>query len=207
MTRLPSLIRRVRQLSSRWASGTGGASLIEGAIVLPLFILIASGIVEVGFALRDQQVISRLSREGANLISRDVTLEDAAAAVSGMSTEPLNFDNGTKVILSVLKRGGAIGTANYNTLVLYQRVEYGNHPGHSRLLTRGAGSFGPGPEYIAVNSDSDTSLQVTNAPAGLVTVSGGLIYVSEVLTSYRLQTPVATFGVAVPTELYSIAYF
>jgi TadE-like protein len=207
MTRLPSVNRPVQQLYYGWIRNTAGASLIEGAIVLPLFILIAAGIVEVGLALRDQQVISRLSREGANLISRDVSLEDAVAAVAGMATAPVNFDNGTKIILSVLKRGGASGTANYNTLVLYQRVEFGNHPGRSRLLTRGSGSFGTGPDYIALNSDTDTSLQVTNAPAGLVSVPGGLIYVSELLTAYKLSTPVATFGVAVPTELYSIAYF
>ena len=111
-----------------------GQSLVEFAIVMPLFLIIVLGIVEVGFALVDQHVTTRLTREGSNLISRDTPLAEAAAAVRSMASRPLNFDNGSsKLIFSVLKRGETTGTTNYNQIFVYQRYEYGSYPGTSKL--------------------------------------------------------------------------
>jgi hypothetical protein len=38
-------------------------------------------------------------------------------------------------------------------------------------------------------------------------VRGGLMYVTEVFTQHNLITPLNRFGVTVPNNLYSIAYF
>ena len=183
-----------------------GQSIVEFAIVMPLFLIIVLGIVEVGYALLDQHVTTRMTREGSNLISRDTPLQQAAAAVQ-MTSRPLNFANGTsKLIFSVLKRGETTGTTNYNQVFLYQRYEYGSYPGSSKLSTRGSGSFG-GPNYEAVNSDSNSSLQLTGGPPNLIGVPGGLIYVTEIYTRHKLITPLDRLGITVPQTLYSIAYF
>ena len=55
-----------------------GASLIEAALTLPLVLLIVFGTVEVGYSLLDSHTVTRLTREGSNLISRNTTLDDAA---------------------------------------------------------------------------------------------------------------------------------
>ena len=184
-----------------------GQSIVEFAIVMPLFLIIVLGIVEVGYGLVDQHVTTRLTREGSNLISRDTPLQEAAAAVQSMSSRPLNFNNGTsKLIFSVLKRGETTGTTNYNQVFLYQRYEYGSYPGTSKLSTRGAGSFG-GPNHTAVNSDTNSALQLTGGPPNLISVPGGLIYVTEIYTRHQLITPLDRFGIRVPETLYSIAYF
>ena len=186
---------------------TSGQSLIEFAIVLPLFLTVVLGIVEVGYALVDQHVTTRITREGSNLISRDVALPEAAAALRSMSARPINFDDGSsKLILSVLKRGETTGTANYDRIFLYQRYEYGSYPGVSKLSTQGSGSFSP-PTYQAANSDNNTGLRLTSGPANIVGVRGGLIYVTEVYTRHRLMTPLDRFGIRVPETLYSVAYF
>ena len=47
-------------------------------------------------------------------------------------------------------------------------------------------------------------------PAGIASVPGGLIYVTEVFTAYDSMTPLgdlSAYGIAVPNVLYSIAYF
>jgi hypothetical protein len=194
-------------LATRAIADTRAQSLLEAAMVLPLLCLIIFGVTEIGVALRDQHTISRLSREGSNLISRDVPLEDAAEALGEMSAGPVDFDVNSKVILSVIKRGGTVGTANYDALVLYQRYEFGTIAASSRLTTRGTGSFGTGPDHVADDSDTDTALQLTNAPDDLVSVIGGLAYVTEIITSHPLFTPLARLGVQVPQQLYSIAYF
>jgi hypothetical protein len=182
--------------------------MVETALIMPLFLVIVLGVCEVGYALLDQHSVTRMTREGSNMISRDTTLQDAVTVLRGMTSRPVNFDNGSsKVILSVLKRGETTGTSNYDRIILYQRHEYGTYSGSSKLLTSGGGSFPLAPDYTAVNSDGNTGLRVTNVPANLVAVRGGLIYVTEIYSRHDLITPLDRFGITVPQTLYSIAYF
>jgi Flp pilus assembly protein TadG len=183
-----------------------GQSLIEFAVALPLLMLMSLGVVEVAYALWDQHVVTKLAREGSNLISRDTTLQDAATALRTMSSQPVDFDADSTVIFSVLRRGATTGTANFDQIILYQRYQYGAIPATSHLQT-GGGSYGGPPNYEAAGADNNTALQVTNVPNDLVSVLGGMIYVTEIFTNHPLLTPFDKLGVPMPTELYSIAYF
>jgi len=195
--------QRLRKLA-----GCSGQSIVEFAIMLPLVLLIVLGVVEVAYALLDQQVVTKLTREGSNLISRDTSLQDAATAMASLSTRPVNLANGSRLIFSVLRRGATTGTSNYNQIILYQRYEYGNFTGSSQLSTRGGGSFRGAPDYEAVNADSNTGLQVTTVlPVALAADPGSMIYVTEIYTRHTRITPLDRFGVSVPETLYSIAYF
>jgi hypothetical protein len=191
----------------RARAGSSGQSIVEFALVLPLALLIVLGVVEFGYALLDEHVVTRLSREGSNLISRDTSLLDAGTAVTSMSSPPVDFTNGSKLIFSVIRMGATTGTTNYGVLVLYQRREFGNFTGTSSLTTVGTGSFGGGPDYIAANSDTDANLRVTNLPTNLVPSPGGMIYITEIFSRHNRITPLDRFGVLVPQTLYSIAYF
>jgi Flp pilus assembly protein TadG len=187
------------------ASGDGGQGLLEFALVLPLVLLLALGVIEVGYALLDEHVATKLAREGSNLISRDTSLSDATTAMRNMSSRPVNFDDGSsKVIFSVVRNISTTGAPNYNKPVLYQRRVYGTVTGSS-ILNNSGGTFGPAPDFQASSPDTDTSLQVSNLPA---TVSlGGMLYITEIYTKHPLITPLDRFGVTVPPILYSIAYF
>ena len=44
------------------------------------------------YALLDQHVVTKLTREGSNLISRNTSLLDTATAIRNMSTRPVNFN-------------------------------------------------------------------------------------------------------------------
>ncbi|HEV8395022.1 MAG TPA: TadE/TadG family type IV pilus assembly protein, partial [Vicinamibacterales bacterium] len=66
------------------------------AIVLPIIAMVSLGVVEVSYAVLHQHVISRITREGANLISRDVSLLDATTALKTMSTKPVDFTDGSQ---------------------------------------------------------------------------------------------------------------
>lgn len=187
-----------------------GQSIVEFAIVLPFILVLVLGMVEVSYALLDQQVVTKLTREGSNLISRDSTLQDATTALRTMATRPVDFANGSRMIFSVLKKGATPNTANYRQIILYQRHEYGSGGGASKLTTRGSGSFRGAPDYEANASDTNTGLQVLNVPNTLIAVEGGLMYVTEIYTQHQLITPVdrlRQWGFSVPTQLYSIAYF
>jgi hypothetical protein len=194
----------VTKRSFRSESGT---SIIEFALMMPVICVLALGVVETGWALLDAHVVTRLSREGSNLISRDTSLQDAASALQGMSARPVDFTAGSKVILSVIRNVGTVGAPNYDRPVLYQRYETGSFPASSKLTISGSGSFGPAPEYQASNSDTNTGLQVTNLPGTVGTSLGGMVYVTEIYSPHQLLTPFNAFGFSLPTSLYSIAYF
>jgi hypothetical protein len=193
--------RHLRPVSS------GGQSIVEFALLLPFMVVLLLGLVELSYALVDQHVVTRLAREGSNLISRDTEFQDAAAAMRSMASRPVNLDDGSKVIFSVLKRGATTGTSNYDKVILYQRYEYGSLPAQSTLTTAGPPAFGGPPNYEAANSDNNTGLQIANLPSDLVAVRGGMVYVTEIFTRHALITPLDAFGISVPTTLYSIAYF
>ena len=113
-----------------------GQSLIEFALVLPLVLLVALGVIETSWALLDDHVVTKLSREGSNLISRDTTIQDATTAIRQMASRPVNFDDGSsKLIFSVIKRGARQGTSNYDKPYLYQRYAYGTYGGSSQFTT------------------------------------------------------------------------
>jgi len=195
---------------TRLRHGQAGQTLIEFSLVLPLLLFIALGVVEASYALLDQHVVTKLSREGSNLISRDVTLQDAVSAMKTMTTRPVNFDaatGGSRLILSVIKKGATTGTVNYDKHILYQRYAYGTLSAASALTTVGSASFGAAPDYIAINSDTNANLQITNLPANISLARGGLLYVAEVYTTHTTLTPLDQFGVTFPDRLYSIAFF
>ena len=183
-----------------------GQAMVELALALPLILLLLLGVIEVSYALLDQHVVTKLTREGSNLISRDATLQDAVVAMTKMGTRPVDFTKSSTVIFSVIKRVPTAGAANFNKDILYQRTSYGAFAATSKLSTRGSGSFGGSPDYQANNSDNDTNLQITNLPP-VVRRLAGKLYVTEVFTKHTLITPFDKFGVAVPSTLYSIAYF
>lgn len=189
-------------------SGCRGQSVVEFALIMPLVLVVALGVIETGYALLDQHVVTKLTREGSNLISRDTTLQDAVTAMRSMSTRPVDFNTSSRVIFSVIKKGATTGTANYDKEILYQRLEFGALTGvQSTLRTRGSGAFRGAPDYEANNSDTDPNLQIMDLPANLTLIRGGLLYVTEVYTRHNLITPLDRFGVTVPDTLYSVAYF
>ena len=107
---------------------SSGQSLLEFAIILPLVMVLVLGVIEVGYGLLDQHVITKLAREGSNLISRNTTLTAAGDVMMSMATRPVNFAPGgvSKVIFSVVKKGTTSGTPNFNQDILYQRHIVGN---------------------------------------------------------------------------------
>jgi Flp pilus assembly protein TadG len=187
-------------------SSDRGQSLVEFSLVLPVVTVMALGVVELSYALLDSHIVTKLSREGSNLTSRDVTLADAVTALRSMSNPPVNFATRSTVILSVIKRGDTTGTTNYGKDILVQQYKYGAIAATSKLSTRGTVTFGAAPDYRAANPDNNSNLQLTNLPSNLLS-DGGILYVTEIFSTHTPITPLDRFGISVPGTLYSIAYF
>lgn len=188
--------------------GQRGQSLIEFSIFLPILLVVAFGVIETAYALLDQHVVTKVTREGSNLISRDTTLQDAVTAMTHMELRPIDFDENSRMIFSVIKKGATTSTTNFDKHILYQRHAFGSLTGvDSTLQTAGVGSFREGPDFEANNSDSDASLQILNMPDDVDLVRGGMLYVTELYTRHVRITPLDRFGITMPDILYSVAFF
>ncbi|HEY7292782.1 MAG TPA: TadE family protein [Vicinamibacterales bacterium] len=186
-----------------------GQSMIEMAMIMPLLVTIALGIIELSYALLDQHVVTKMSREGANLISRDSSPAFAAQALQSMRTGNVDFASTAKVIFTVVKRPSTTGAPNYDIPIVYSRYTYGASVGSGSAITCSAcsGNLGTAPDYIAPNSDNNTALRVTGGVPANSLSTGGSLYITEIYSSHPLITPFDRFGIPVPTSLYSIAYF
>lgn len=204
-------MRNIARFSrTRRLADASGQSMVEMAMILPLVVTLVLGMIELSYALLDQHVVTKMTREGSNLISRDATIDDAYTTLQGMATRPIDFVSRTKVIFTVVRNVDTTGAANFGQNIVYQRrIAGATGVGAGSVITCGctAGSFGPAPDYIASNSDNNTSLRVTGGvPANSIS-AGGMMYVTEIYTSHPLITPFDRFGITVPSTLYSIAYF
>jgi Flp pilus assembly protein TadG len=198
------MTRTSRSLAFRRLRAAQGQSIVEFALCLPLLLLLSLGVVETSNALMSQHVITKIAREGSNMISRETKLSAAGTALQSMSANTATFNSSTKVIFSVLMRSQT--GSNNGFLVLYQRYEFGNASlGTSQL--NGSGTFNSANDYTANNPNSDAGLRVTNAPSGIAAGGGDMIYVTEVYRQYDTITPVRNIGIPIPPKLYSIAYF
>lgn len=94
---------------------TGGQSLVEFALILPILLLLILGMIEFGWILNRQITLTNAAREGARAAAvQDVTNAYSAAdsAVANFATASgLNIDT-TKISFSILGSSGKFETGN-----------------------------------------------------------------------------------------------
>jgi Flp pilus assembly protein TadG len=202
-------LRFLRSTRARGLRDASGQSMIEMAMIMPLLVTIALGVIELSYALLDQHVVTKMSREGANLISRDSSPTMAAQALQSMRTGNVDFSSTSKVIFTVVKRPATTGAPNYDIPIVYSRYTYGASVGSGSAISCGActGNLGTAPDYVAPNSDTNTALRVTSGVPANSMSTGGSLYIVEIFSSHPMITPFNRVGFSVPTSLYSIAYF
>jgi hypothetical protein len=74
-----------QRTSSPRLRGDGGAVVVEAAIVMPLLVLLVSGVIDYGGAFREKTVFQAATRNSAR----------AAATASGVKAAPVSAPNGT----------------------------------------------------------------------------------------------------------------
>jgi hypothetical protein len=180
-----------------------GQTLAEFGITISLLMVVILGIFQVSFLIYQQYVALNLAREGANLILRAGSFDDAASAIRSALADPL-FDTDTKLILSVVQLGTT--GRNEHKAIITQRHAWGMPTGASVLGEPPSGSYKLDDPYTANDLD-DAGIQATNPlPNGLqVNIPGQSVYVAEIFRKRRDILPLA--GVELPDSLYSAAYF
>jgi len=178
-----------------------GQSLAEFGITLPILIALVLGVIELGYALFQTQLVTSMAREGSNLISRQVKISDAETALQSMSGL-VRFDANSTLILSVVSLGQR--GPNHNVPIIVQRHTLGSFAATSALGNPPQSAYGPSPDYVAVDADHDESIRVSGGlPNGFTLTPGESMYVTEVFTRRTSIVPL----IPLPQNLYASAFF
>lgn len=169
-----------------------GQAFVEFVFVVIILAVMLFGLIDFGRAIYERQVITSLSREGANLAARgsgnstEDRLTNAVDAVIASSL-PLDFNAKGRVTVS------AVTASNSQFFVLHQ-VSKGGMPANDAVshLRTGTGEFG--------------TMPVTTTPQ--IPQDGQIVYVTEIFYSFAPITPVGKLlNLAASTPLYDAAYF
>ena len=185
----------------------GGQTLAELGIIMPVLLVLIFGVLEVGWALFQSNVIRGYVRESSNLISRNRSFQEAENAITSSSDSggPVRIGAGeadSRMILSVVTLGS--GGTNNNRVIILQRHQIGNLNATSVLGTPPQGAYGGAPDYVAKNPTNDSSIRVGGAlPNGYVLDVGQSLYVTEIFTR---RGSIVNFAI-LPDTLYASAFF
>jgi hypothetical protein len=187
---------------------SSGQTLAEMGVILPVLLILMFGMLELGWALFQSNVIRGYVRESSNLISRNVEISEAEAAIISASNsggpvliDPASADS--RMIISVVTLGAA-GGPNAGVPIILKRHFVGTMAANSVLGNPSQGNYGgANVDYIANNANS-TSIRVTGAlPNGYTLPVGQSLYVTEIFTR---RGTIVNLGLA-PQTLYAAAFF
>ena len=172
-------------------SGQALLELSVGFVILVTFVL---GLVDFGQAVYDAEVMKNLTRESSSLASRGASLSSTASGVVSHAASAVNLGGQGCVILTVV-------TNNGGSLQVTDQASQCAITGTSSKIGCVQGQSGCNTSTPTIPTAATTALQGE--------VSGSSLFVTEVFYNYKASTPITQFlqGSALPTQLYSVAYY
>jgi Flp pilus assembly protein TadG len=175
-----------------------GQSVVELALILPLLLLLSFGVFEYSRSILTKNIITNMSREGANLAAR--TQNDAQTIMSAIATtaEPLDMGaNGMIFITQVLGVDDGTGTVNPIVQAQYRYVN-GGYPANSTVWGS-CGSWTDGQCNISGEPIADLDDDIENAIN-----DGETVFAVEVFYDYA---PIISYVLNHHLEIYSSNVF
>ena len=180
-----------------------GQALLEFALALPMLCIFLLGVVDYGRAIYQSEVITNLAGEGSSFASRanegSLAQNLQAAANVAMADADLPMaTNGCAIVTSVT-------SPSSGTYTITQQQQP-NDPTCSLSVTSKIGCYPTGGSCKNNNATLPTGVQ--NALTSEAT--GSTVYVTEVFYKYTYATSIGSFlhsTGALPTDLYSVAYY
>jgi hypothetical protein len=188
----------------RFWIGCRAQSTIEFAFTLPLLLLLALGVFEFGRAIQAKNIITNMSREGTNLVSRptgSATPQDIMGALAN-TAQPLDMPSYGMMYISKL-RGLSDGSGRIEVVKQYRWPTNRSVPS-SNVAACGSGGNGSWINGTCTPSSMlEANYSVIHLSRGDL-ANGQVAYATEV--SYRYQ---AVFNRVInySPQIYSITVF
>jgi hypothetical protein len=162
-----------------------GAALVELAIILPVLLLLTFGVFEFGRAIQAKNIITGMSREGANLAARTQETPQTIMDAIASTADPLDMGaNGMIFITEVM--GVDDGTGTVNPIVQDQdRYVNGGYTTATSRVWGGCGSWTDGKCTVSGNPVADLEGDGAGTYSGMENPEDGGIKAGE--TVYAVE--------------------
>jgi len=180
-------------MKRRFIAEESGQALVELSSVAVILCVLSLGIVDVGRAFYDVQVIKNLAGEGSSLASRGTNMTTVAGNVVSYAGSAL--DLGHKGCVLVTEVTNDAGTLAVTSQTSQCAITAGSKVGCVQG-TRNCQSSTP-------TLPSEASSALLSEP------SGSSLFVTEVFYSYTAATPLPAFlnSSVIPSQIYAVAYY
>ena len=163
----------------KWPGQEKGIATLELALILPVLMIMAFGIIDLGGLIHARLVLTNVSREGGSLASRDIKVGSDLLTMLMASGAPLDLNKSGRIYISKISAG--ISDDSPNPFISSQ-INQGNLPVNTTIDT-GQPNLGLSPaifNHMVFDHENQSS-----------DISG--ITVVEVFYIYRPITPLPNF--------------
>ena len=162
--------------------GERGAALLELALLLPILVVLAFGVIDLGRLIHARLVVTNVCREGGSLASRDIQTGNNLIAMLQSSATPFNLQAQGRIYVTKIKAG----ETQANSLpYIDSRFQGGAYAVSSSI----GGNVGQAPTGLSTTLYNH--LRFEPAPQSTSDISE--ISVVEVFYYYRPITPLPNF--------------
>jgi len=180
-----------------------GQTMVELALILPVLLLLSFGVFEYSRSVLTKNIITNMSREGANLAARTQELPQTIMAAIATTAEPLDMGtNGMIFITEVMGVDDGTGTDTADPIIQAQyRYVNGGYSANS-IVWGSCGSW-PGGKCADVSGDPIADLEGDGGTiSGMESVisDGQTVYAVEVFYDYA---PMISYVLNNNLEIYS----
>lgn len=182
-----------RSARKRLLANDSGQAAAELALVATLLLILVCSAVDFGRALYQLQVLSELSRQGANLASRVVGTTSC--------------DNLCTSVADLLAGDSGLGLATKGRVIVTSFTQVKPAAGGAYTITEQKVSTSGISATSKVAPNGSGSVTITGAPA---LQTGQTLYAAEVFYSFTPATAIGALtnnAIGMPSVLYDVAYF
>jgi hypothetical protein len=97
-------MRKIMNGSAR-RDGERGAALLELALLLPILVVLAFGVIDLGRLIHARLMVANVTREGGSLASRDIQTGDNLIAMLQSSATPFDLQAQGRIYVTKIKAG------------------------------------------------------------------------------------------------------
>ena len=180
-----------------------GVALVELAIILPLILILGLGVFEIGRAIHAKNIITNMSREGANLASRTSRTSTTAQQIMdsiALTAQPLDMTSNGMIFITEVRGQGAYPTVP--RVKAQHRWTGGNYQPSSRTWS-GCSNWDADGACLE-NFDELTDDEAKADLNGLELKDGEVVFAVEVFYDYK---PIITYVFNHNLNLYSQTVF
>ena len=176
-----------------------GAALIELAIILPILLLLVFGVFEYSRAIHAKNIITNMSREGANLASRTSSTVQQIMDAIALTAQPLDMTAKGMIFITEVRGQGADPTVP--RVRAQHRWTGGSYQPSSRAWS-GCSNWADG--ACIENFDELTDDEAQADLNGLELKDREVVFAVEVFYDYQA---IITYVINDSVQLYSLAIF